>query len=92
MAKDYNMELKQRIDEVLYYVWDPIGVSDAPEARNEYSSYVGMILNAAIEGKSKENIAKYLTEIANVRMGLDPGVDHDIYTAELIIKWVQLLK
>ncbi len=37
-------ELYQRIDEVLYYVWDPIGVSDEPCARAEYSSYTRKIL------------------------------------------------
>ncbi len=35
-----NRELKRRVDEVLYYVWDPIGVSDEPFARGEYHSYV----------------------------------------------------
>ncbi len=28
-------ELEKRIDEVLYYVWDPIEVSDEPCARAE---------------------------------------------------------
>lgn len=33
-------ELQRRVDEVLFYVWDPIGVSDEPFARGEYESYV----------------------------------------------------
>jgi len=33
-------ELKNRNDEVLYYIWDPIGVSDEPCARIEYTAYV----------------------------------------------------
>jgi hypothetical protein len=29
-------ELFRRIDEILFYVWDPIGVNDSPYARDEY--------------------------------------------------------
>jgi hypothetical protein len=38
MPKD--KELYRRIDEVVHYLWDPIGVSDVPEARDEYHSYL----------------------------------------------------
>jgi len=33
-------ELRQRTDEVLHYLWDPIGVAGAPGARDEYWSYL----------------------------------------------------
>lgn len=36
----FERELCLRINEVLYYVWDPIGVADTPRARDEYDSYV----------------------------------------------------
>lgn len=39
----FERELYQRVDEVLHYVWDPIGVSDAPEARDEYFSYLPIV-------------------------------------------------
>ena len=35
-----QMELYRRVDEVLHYLWDPIGVAGAPEARDEYYSYL----------------------------------------------------
>lgn len=41
-------ELHKRIDEVLYYLWDPIGISDEPCVRGEYSSYVSSIFNFVI--------------------------------------------
>lgn len=47
--KQQLRELDKRIDEVLFYVWDPIGVSDIPEARGEYSSYTMTILKYAVE-------------------------------------------
>jgi hypothetical protein len=39
-----NDELRRRVDEVLYYIWDPIGVSDQPYARGEYEGYVPKVL------------------------------------------------
>ena len=38
-----QMELYRATDEVLHYIWDPIGVSDAPNARDEYSSYLPQV-------------------------------------------------
>ena len=32
-------ELYRRVDEVLHYLWDPIGVAGIPEARDEYYGY-----------------------------------------------------
>ncbi len=84
--------LMQRIDEVMHYVWDPIGVSDTPEARNEYSSYVGGILRAVLDGCTKEDIARQLTTIATENMGLRPNKKHDYEVAELILDWARFLK
>jgi hypothetical protein len=35
-----ELELYKRCDEVLHYLWDPIGVAGAPGARDEYRSYL----------------------------------------------------
>ena len=40
MELDSLDELHRRTDEVLHYIWDPIGVSGVPTARDEYSGYV----------------------------------------------------
>lgn len=62
-------ELTSRIDEILYYLWDPIGVSDEPCARGEYSSYVGIIIKLVIE-ENEHKIIRKLSEIESVNMGL----------------------
>lgn len=62
-------ELTNRIDEILYYLWDPIGVSDEPCARGEYSSYVGIITKLVID-ENEHKIIKKLSEIESVNMGL----------------------
>lgn len=62
-------EIAIRIDEVLYYQWDPIGVSNEPYARGEYSPYVDSILNHVIN-EDLIKIADTLTEIESNNMGL----------------------
>jgi hypothetical protein len=42
-------KLNQRIDEVLYYEWDPIGVFDEPCERAEHSSYTMTILKYVLK-------------------------------------------
>lgn len=45
-----DRELSRRVDEVLYYIWDPIGVSEEPFARAEYESYVPKVLELVEKG------------------------------------------
>ena len=63
-------ELHKRVDEVLFYIWDPIGVSPNPDARGEYSSYVQKILEMLKDGRDAEVIGKYLGEIQSGMMSL----------------------
>ena len=62
-------ELINRVDEVLCYLWDPIGVSDEPCARGEYSSYVGSIVSL-LNDEEEDKITKRLSEIESTSMGL----------------------
>jgi hypothetical protein len=63
-------ELFLRIDEVLHYVWDPIGVSRVPPARDEYSSYVPQVFSLVMKGADAVSIANHLASIAQDSMGL----------------------
>ena len=55
-------ELTNRIDEILYYLWDPIGVSDEPCARGEYSNYVGIITTLVIEENEFKIVKKTIRD------------------------------
>jgi len=59
-----------RIDEVLHYLWDPIGVSGVPEARDEYSSYAGVVFSMLKRGANEKELAKYLRDIRVINMGM----------------------
>ncbi|TWC77151.1 hypothetical protein FB593_11813 [Rhizobium sp. SJZ105] len=59
------------IRKTLLTEWDPIGVSDIPEAQDEYDAYAdtvfGMLAN---QTASVDAIAQYLFRIATEHMGL----------------------
>jgi predicted ribosome quality control (RQC) complex YloA/Tae2 family protein len=78
-------ELTIRIDEVLYYLWDPIGISDEPNARGEYSSYVNSILNLVINEKV-EKIADRLSEIETKLMELPNNSEKNKMIAERLVQ------
>ena len=86
-------ELYGYIDKVLYEEWDPIGVSDEPEARDEYTSYADQVFSRTLRGESAESIAEYLEEIITGHMGLPRSGDssHNVAVAEKIIAKKQAL-
>ena len=65
-----HKELYRRVDEVLHYLWDPIGVSDVPEARDEYHSYLPHVFSLLIRRVSAQEITDFLTHTASETMGL----------------------
>jgi len=80
-----NAELKRRIDEVLFYIWDPIGVHGEPYARDEYKSYVPGVLKLVEGNRSKRKISDHLAGIVRVDMGISPSKDRCDYTAEILL-------
>ena len=81
-----QMDLYKRIDEVLFYKWDPIGISDGDWARDEYQSYLPQVFKLALENNSPEPIANYLSVITTENMGLSEAKQHDIKIAKLILE------
>ena len=41
---DSSSTLAAGVDRILWEIWDPIGVNDAPEARSEYQTYVPAVV------------------------------------------------
>ena len=83
--KNKRRELLNRVDEVLYYIWDPIGVSDEPCARGEYSSYALSILNFVIS-EDIEKIVDKLSEIETKLMGMPTSTEKNKKVAERLIR------
>ena len=80
--------LYQAVDEVMHYIWDPIGVRECPQARDEYHSYVPQVFRLLREGASREVIANYLNQVATETIGLTgKAKDHDLKVADILIDW-----
>ena len=63
-------ELYKRCDEVLHYIWDPIGVAGAPGARDEYHSYLPKVFALVRDNANPKDIVAHLTTIEEKSMGL----------------------
>jgi hypothetical protein len=85
-----DLELYRRIDEVLFYLWDPIGVNEAPEARDEYYSYLPEVFSMVQSNASAKEIAVYLQKIVREAMGLTVSAEslvHNQKIASLLLKY-----
>jgi len=65
-----DTELYRRVDEVLFYIWDPIGVAKMPAARDEYHSYLPAVFSLLKQNRSLKEVSDYLTKIEREMMGL----------------------
>lgn len=83
--------LFRAVDEVLHYIWDPIGVSRTPVARDEYSAYLPQVFKLVRENCSEAAIADYLGAVATDRMGLSSRKQRDFEVARLLLKWQRVI-
>lgn len=84
-----DLALYRAVDEVLHYVWDPIGVSAIPEARDEYYGYLPHVFRLVREEADELKIAAYLTSVTTERMRLSPRSEQDLAVARLLLSWEQ---
>ena len=84
-----DRELLSRVNEVLHYLWDPIGISDDPDARDEYDIYALQVCSLLKENAPQEKISKYLSQIVNDNMGLKGNNQHDEKIAKILINWMK---
>jgi hypothetical protein len=70
MPKEESREVRCAIRRVFLDVWDPIGISDEPNAQDEYDSYIGRVFELLTTGGSDQDIIEYLLW-ATDRMGMD---------------------
>ena len=80
-------ELYQRVDEVLHYIWDPIGVSGVPGARDEYYSYLPHVFDLLKQDADDIKIADYLGKVTSGSMGMETNRNRDLEVAEVLAGW-----
>ena len=79
-----EMELYRATDEVLHYIWDPIGVSDEPNARDEYWSYLPRVFKMLVGETPHKLIIEYLIGVEAERMGLQPNKEKAKHVVEIL--------
>jgi hypothetical protein len=79
-----QMLLYRRIDELLHYVWDPIGISGIPEARDEYQSYLPRVFKMVVDKVPDQHIADYLLLLESDSMGLGKRAGRKKRIADLL--------
>ena len=86
-----DQSLLSVVGEVLHYIWDPIGVSGAPQARDEYQGYVDQVFSMLRSGSSESEIALHLSGIARDRMELRGLEKKSAEAASVLVEWRDLL-
>lgn len=81
-----QLELYKAIDEILFFNWDPIGVSgDSSWPKDEYHSYLPRVFAMSLANETPDKIAEYLTLISTEHMGLSSRQQHDLNIAKLVM-------
>ena len=70
MTKEESREVRCAIRRVFLDVWDPIRISDEPNAQDEYDGYIGRVFELLTTGGSDKEIIEHLLW-ATERMGMD---------------------
>lgn len=70
IEKCESRRIRVEILRVLMQAWDPIGIKDESNARDEYDGYIGGVFELLVTGASDESISEYLWRIVTERMGL----------------------
>ncbi len=81
-ARDFL--LYKKIDDILWFDWDPIGINDmAP--RDEYQSYVPEIFGLVKSNVDKNVIADRLYKLTTETMGMNGNKEHCLTIANKIV-------
>lgn len=83
--------LRLAISEVLFYIWNPIGVPFIPEVRDEYESYVRSIFNLVVRKAGPDQVASELDAIAKEHMGIELNKGESKRAADTIYAWVRVI-
>lgn len=81
-----NNELLKRVDEIMFYIWDPIEVSPDPYAWAEYESYVAEVRSVVEQNDTVESISEYLARIIKDYIEILPDRKRCDYTAKLLLQ------
>ena len=72
---DQSKSIHSLIRHVLLHDWDPIGIADFPEARDEYNGYVDGVYKLLESGATVRDVAAHLAQIERDTLGLSTSLE-----------------
>ena len=91
-ADQFEPELLQRVDEVLYYHWDPLGVAREPVSRQEYAAFVPEVFAALLDNADEHRVMELLLLLESEFLGVGPRPSQARRVAEMLVDWRALLE
>lgn len=79
--------LGRAVDEVLHYVWDPIGIQANPDCRGEYAAYADRIESQLLRGAGEQELCAALAGMARNEMGVNPDAHRTRRAAAALVAW-----
>ena len=86
LSKVAEDRLYRRVYEVMHYLWDPIGVSDAPGAWDEYNSYLPQVFKL-VKQRDRAAIVDYLEHVTVQLIGLRSNRPHSERISDILLNW-----
>lgn len=80
---------KEIINEILFKIWDPIGLENEIDFSNEYDSYAGQLLGMIYRKESQENLVNFLNNVELNFMGLKPSFEKNKIVISKILKKIK---
>ena len=84
--KQKEIKLWHQVDEILWNDWDPIGVNDSEEARDEYYSYISSIMKLLKSNCDSYKLSNHLHQLRTNSIGLCESLEEDQKVAKQLIK------
>ena len=88
--KAESRRIRVQIRHVLLDVWDPIGVKDAPNAQNEYDSYIGRLYDLLVSKAPDVELVEHLYWAAHDSMGLSAAQRSDMVSTVEALKRIPI--
>jgi len=70
-----GLHLAEDVRVILLSDWDPVGIREDPEARDEYDAYARQIAERLRAGASVDELSRLLLDIETIDMGLTGNTD-----------------
>lgn len=81
-----KITFEQAVDEILHYVWDPIGIAGIPQCRDEYSSYTHLIVRKS-KVCTRDELIQCLLDLELHSMGIKRGLAGASRAVDAILDW-----